>query len=149
VTRTPRRGWSGRCSGTSAGSANLRSGIDGHFGEGTERAVRALQYDLLHAVQHGSDGDAPVALTTFNRGRVAGVTDVLDEGLAGCLEDLLGDDRVPTLPRSDDPARENREAFAAVQSLTGLRVPRPFLLAILLQESGGQHFRTPTSTCAS
>jgi putative peptidoglycan binding protein len=126
----------------------LRSGIDGQFGQGTESAVRALQYDLLHAVQHGADGDAPVALTTFNRGRVSGVTGVLDEGLAGCLEDLLGDARVPTLPRSDDPVRENREAFAAVQALTGLRVPRLFLLALLLQESGGQHFRIPTSTNA-
>jgi hypothetical protein len=126
----------------------LRSGIDGQFGEGTESAVRALQYDLLFAVQHGADGDAPVALTTFNRGRVRDVTGVLDEHLAGCLEDLLDDDRVPPLPRSDDPARQNLAAFAAVQSLTGLRVPRMFLLAILLQESGGWHFRIPTSTDA-
>jgi hypothetical protein len=126
----------------------LRSGIDGQFGEDTERAVRALQYDLLHAGQHGSDGDAPVALTTFNRGRVSGVTGVLDERLAGCLEDILADDRITPLPRSDDPARANRSAFEAVQALTGLGVPRPFLLAILLQESGGQHFRTPTATNA-
>jgi hypothetical protein len=126
----------------------LRSGIDGQFGAGTEQAVRALQFDLLHAGQHGADGDAPVALATFNGGRVTSVTGVLDEGLAACLEDILGDARVPTLPRSDDPTRANREAFAALQSLTGLRVPRPFLLAILLQESGGQHFRTPTATNA-
>jgi hypothetical protein len=126
----------------------LRSGIDGHFGEGTERAIRALQWDLLHAVQRGPDGEAPVALGTFNRERVAGVTGVLDEGLAACLEDMLGDARVPTLPRSDDPAGANREVFAGVQALVGLRVPRPFLIAILLQESGGLHFRTPTAANA-
>ena len=40
---------------------------DGRFGDGTASAVRALQYDLLTAGQHGSDGDAPVALQTFNR----------------------------------------------------------------------------------
>lgn len=119
----------------------LRSGIDGEFGEGTELAVRALQYDLLHAGQQGADGEAPVALSTFNAGRVTTVTGVLDEGLAACLEDMLGDARVTRLPRSDDPARANREAFAAVETLTGLPVPRTFLLAILLQESGGQHYQ--------
>lgn len=126
----------------------LRSGIDGQFGEGTERAVRALEWDLLHAVRHGADGEAPVSLRDFNRGRVTEVTGILDERLAACLEDLLTDDRVSALPRSDDPVRANREALAGVQSLTGLRVPRPFLLAILLQESGGLHFRTPTTTNA-
>jgi len=126
----------------------LRSGIDGGFGEGTERAVRALQFDLLHAVQRGSDGAAPVTLREFNRERVTSVTGTLDENLAGCIEDILADPRVPALPRSDDPARANREAFASVQSLVGLRVPRPFLLAILLQESGGLHFRIPTAASA-
>jgi hypothetical protein len=126
----------------------LRSGIDGDYGEGTERAVRALQWDLLHAVPRGSDGEAPVSLRAFNRGRVGAVSGVLDEGLAACLEDLLTDPRVPALPRSDDPARANREVFASVQHLAGLSVPRPFLLAILLQESGGLHFRLPTPTNA-
>jgi hypothetical protein len=126
----------------------LRSGIDGQFGEGTERAVRALQWDLLHAVQRGTDGEAPVALRTFNRDRVTGITGILDEPLAACIEDILADSRVTPLPRSDDPARANREAFASVQALAGLRVPRPFLIAILLQESGGLHFRTPTANNA-
>jgi putative peptidoglycan binding protein len=126
----------------------LRSGIDGQFGDGTERAVRALQWDLLHAVQRGSDGDAPVSLTAFNRGRIASVTGVVDEPVAGCIEDLVTDGRVPMLPRSNDPVRANRETFAGIQALVGLRVPRPFLLAILLQESGGQHFRTPTTADA-
>ena len=126
----------------------LRSGIDGNFGEGTERAVRALQWDLLHAVPRGSDGEAPVTLRAFNRARVTGVSGVLDENLAACLDEILTDPRVRPLPRSDDPAAANRTAFASVRTLAGLSVPRPFLLAILLQESGGQHFRTPTTANA-
>ena len=126
----------------------LRSGLDGQFGGGTEAALRALQFDLLHAVQPGSDGEAPVTLREFNRERVTSVTGTLDENLAACIEDILADPRVPTLPRSDDPARANREALASVQSLVGLRVPRQFLLAILLQESDGLHFRIPTAANA-
>src|SRR5262245_61739083 len=122
----------------------LRAGIDGQFGEGSERAVRALQYDLLNAVAHGSDGDAPVSVKAYNRGRVTSITGGCDQGLVACIEEMLADHRLPTLPRSDDPGRANREAFAALQTLVGLSVPRPYLLAILLQESDGQHFRTPT-----
>jgi len=121
----------------------LRSGIDGRFGGGTSSAVRALQLDLLTGGQHGRDGDAPVALRTFNRGRVVAPTGVVDERLAGCIEDLLGDHRVPALPRSADPAEANREALAQIQRLVGLPVPRAFLVAILLQESGGWHYRQP------
>jgi hypothetical protein len=123
----------------------LRSGIDGQFGEGTERAVRALQWDLCNAVGPASDGAPPVALTTFNRGRVTDLTGVVDEPLAACIEEMLDDARVPALPRSDDPAEANRQALASVQGLVGLTVPRPFLLAILMQESQGQHFLTPTA----
>jgi hypothetical protein len=122
----------------------LRSGIDGQFGEGTERAVRALQWDLLHPVPRAADGEAPVVLRALNRGRVERVTGILDERLAACIEDILADPRVRPLPRSDDPVAANQAAFASVQRLVGLPVPRPFLLAVLLQESGGQHFRTPT-----
>jgi peptidoglycan hydrolase-like protein with peptidoglycan-binding domain len=122
----------------------LRAGIDGQFGEGSERAVRALQYDLLNAIAHGRDGDAPVSVKAYNRGRVTGITGVCDQGLVACIEEMLADHRMPTLPRSDDPGRDNRAAFTALQTLVGLSVPRPYLLAILLQESDGQHFRTPT-----
>ena len=122
----------------------LRSGIDGRFGGGTSSAVRALQLDLLTGGQHGSDGDAPVALRTFNRGRVATVTGVVDERLAACIEDLLGDRRIPALPRSADPAAANRAALARIERLVGLPVPRSFLVAIVLQESGGWHYRQPT-----
>jgi Putative peptidoglycan binding domain len=76
----------------------LRIGIDGWFGPVTERAVRALQFDLLYAGRHGNDGDAPVAIRTFNRGRVAAVTGVVGERLAACIEDMTSgtqaDDRL-------------------------------------------------------
>lgn len=121
----------------------LRSGIDGRFGAGTGSAVRALQLDLLTGDRHGRDGDAPVALRAFNRGRVSAPTGVVDQPLAGCIEDLLDDRRVPRLPRSPDPVAANREALAQIERLVGLPVPRPFLVAIFLQESGGWHYRQP------
>ena len=50
----------------------LRSGIDGGFGPGTELAVKALQHDLLnnHGRSTRGDGDAPVRVLDYNRGRV-------------------------------------------------------------------------------
>ena len=126
----------------------LRGGVDGKFGDGTEAAVRALQADLLANDGGGSDGPAPVALRDFNRGRVAAVTGVCDEGVAACLDELINDASVPKLPRSDDPARANREAVEAVVALTGLSVPLPFLLAVLEQESDLHHFRVPAGADA-
>lgn len=121
----------------------LRSGIDGRFGAGTGSAVRALQLDLLTGGQHGRDGDAPVALRTFNRGRVSAPTGVVDERTAACIEDLLSDHRIPSLPRAADPVQANRAALAQIERLVGLPVPRAFLVAIFLQESGGWHYRQP------
>src|SRR5262245_53623202 len=98
----------------------LRAGIDGQFGEGSERSVRSLQYDLLNAIAHGRDGDAPVSVKAYNRGRVTGITGVCDQGLVACIDEMLTDHRLPTLPRSNDPGRANRDAFAALQTLVGL-----------------------------
>jgi peptidoglycan hydrolase-like protein with peptidoglycan-binding domain len=123
----------------------LRAGLDGRFGRETERAVRALQTDLLGNHGVGSDGAAPVAVASFNRGRVTAVTGQVDEACAACLDDLLGDPGVPQLPRSTDPGAANREALEAVRQLVGPGVPVPFLLAILQQESGLTHFRVPTA----
>jgi len=123
----------------------LRSGLDGQFGQGTEQAVRSLQWDLLFNNGTGTDGAAPVPMTSYNSGRVAAIDGVLDERLATCLEDILADDRVPSLPRSARPATDNQRALDQVRSLDHAPVPVPFLLAILGQESGCQHFRVPTA----
>jgi hypothetical protein len=122
----------------------LRSGLDGQFGHGTEQAVRSLQWDLLFNDGTGTDGAAPVPMTSYNGGRVTAIDGVLDERLAACLEEILDDDRVPSLPRSARPATDNRRALERVRSLDHAPVPVPFLLAILGQESGGRHFRVPT-----
>lgn len=123
----------------------LRTGLDGQFGEGTERAVRGLQLDLMKNDGRGPDGAAPVALRDFNHGRVLDATGIVDGRLAACIEDLLAADPVPRIPRADDPAVENGKVLDALRTLTGLPVPRPVLLAILQQESGFLHFRVPTA----
>jgi peptidoglycan hydrolase-like protein with peptidoglycan-binding domain len=124
----------------------LRGGLDGVFGDGTERAVRAFQLDLLTNDGSGSDGHAPVALRSYNRGRIAAPTGVVDEGVAACLEDMLGDDRIPTLPQSQDPVADNARALATVSALDHPRVPVAFLIAVLAQESDLHHFRIPTAS---
>jgi hypothetical protein len=122
----------------------LRRGIDGNFGDGTERAIRALRYDLLHNDGKGKDGNAPIAVTSYNRGRVAApVTAVLDEGLAACIGDMLSDPAYPALPLSTTPAADNARAIAAIAVWHSTVAPTPFVLAIVLQESTGLHFAVP------
>jgi hypothetical protein len=90
----------------------LRQGIDGIFGAGTTRAIRALQYDLLNNRGNStdSDGSAPVAMVSFNDNgevrRVTAITGVLDEALVQCLEIILGDGRVPPTERHRSARRE-------------------------------------------
>ncbi|MDT8999577.1 peptidoglycan-binding domain-containing protein [Paucibacter sp. APW11] len=128
----------------------LRGGIDGSFGPGTQAAVAALQYDLLHndGSSKGGDGAAPVAIKSFNGAGgvapVAAVTGVFDQSLAACLVALRGDTRIPTLPEAQDPAAENARAMAAVANSRSTVAPTPFILAIVKQESSGQHFQLPT-----
>ncbi len=121
----------------------LRSGLDGGFGPETERAVRALQADLLFNDGRGPDGRAPVALKDLNRGRITAVSGVVDEHFVACVEDLLGSPQIPQLPRADDPVAENQRVVETIRSSTPAAVPVPFLLAILRQESGLLHFRVP------
>lgn len=122
----------------------LKEGIDGNFGGETERAVKALQYDLLFNTGEGKgDGAAPVRLTDHNRGRVSGITGVVDQALAGCIADLLNDGNCPTLPSAQNPTDENRKFLANVAAFQTTEVPLPFLLAILKQESGFKHFCEP------
>jgi len=123
----------------------FRGALDGVFGPATEGGVRALQADLLYNDGQGSDGRAPIALTSFNRTRVRQIDGVLDDRLAQCLDDLLADGRVTELPRSADPGADNRRAREAVLRMDARTVPPPFLLAILRQETGLLHFQIPTA----
>ena len=124
----------------------LRAGIDGDFGSGTESAVCALQYDLTHAASYPTsrDGPPPVRISDYNRGRIAAVTGALDQNLAACLDDLMTDDKVPKLPSATDPAGENRRAVGLITGMANTAAPAPFILAMMLQESGGQHYRVPS-----
>jgi hypothetical protein len=122
----------------------LRSGIDGAFGKGTTQALRALQFDLLHTSKPGSDGTPPVSMAAFNKGRVTAITGVLDQGLAACLQELLSDPDVPQLPQSPNPGADNQRAMDAILRSSGQRAPAPFVGAMVMQESNGQHFRVPT-----
>ena len=128
----------------------LRAGIDGAFGNGTASAVRALQYDLLNntAASTGDDGLAPVSVTSFNDDGsgsqpLIAVDGVVDEALAGCIEAMLGDARVPQLPSADDPAAENKRALAAIEAAPSTTAPTPFIAAMVMQESNGRHFNVP------
>jgi hypothetical protein len=123
----------------------LRNGIDGKFGSMSERAVKALQYDLLHNVGRTTrdDGGAPVRVVDFNRGRVVAVTGILDQGLAGCISDMLDDPNFPTLPKADKPREENSKIVTLMKELPPEEVPVPYLMGILTQESGLKHFNEP------
>lgn len=116
----------------------LRRGIDGLFGEGTGRAVRALQFDLLYT--DDTTAGAPVSVRDHNRGRVSEATGRIDPETAACIRDLLDDPRFILLPSSQDPEAEN----ARIDAFTTNLVPLPFLQAILRQESGLKHFEVPT-----
>lgn len=122
-----------------------RCGIDGRFGTGTESAVMALRHDLLHndGRSRGGDGSAPVSVLDFNRGRVVRVTGEVDENLAGCIADMIGDPSFPTLPCAKDPAGENAAILETLRGTPPTEVPMPFLLGILRQESGLKHFNQP------
>lgn len=123
----------------------LRAHIDGVVGSGTRAAVAALQHDLLTngGGSAARDGGAPVSVRNYNRGRVTAVTGELDAGLAACMAEMLHDPAFPQLPYSNDPVSANRAALLTVASLPPQTVPTPFLLGIVLQESGGKHFREP------
>jgi hypothetical protein len=124
----------------------LSRGIDGDFGLGTHQAVRRLQFDLIHNDGRSTNGDgqAPIALTTFNRG-VTDITGVVDAALADSIEAALADPRVRHLPLSDDPVAANRTAMASVQDIRSTIASVPYLLAIFQQESSGQHYAVPRS----
>lgn len=118
----------------------LGKGIDGDFGQGTERAVRALQYDLLH---HAGGNGAPLAIREYCGGRVTAVTGVVESGLAACIDDMINATAFVKVPSSATPSDDNKRALDAVRAMTNLAVPKPFLLAVLGQESNWRHFAVP------
>ncbi len=123
----------------------LRRTIDGAFGAGTRRAVMALQHDLL--VNDGrsaqGDGAAPVPINGYNKGRVSAATGIVDQGLVACIVDMLDDAAYPKLPDTADPVASNRAAVQIIADMPAARVPPPWLLAILTQETGLQHYAVP------
>jgi hypothetical protein len=123
----------------------LRNGIDGGFGPVTQLAVKALQYDLLHNDGRSirNDGNAPLSVLDFNRGRVVAVTGVMAQGLAGCIADMVGDPDFPSLPKANDPREENQKIVTLMREMPSREVPIPFLLGILMQESGLKHYNEP------
>lgn len=123
----------------------LKSGIDGAFGPGTQRAVRALRYDLLHNDGRSTRGDgrAPVRVLDYNRGRVFRLGDEVDERLAACIADMLDDAGFPKLPFSTQPKQDNRRVVAEMKALPAGTAPVPFLMAMLTQESGLKQFNEP------
>lgn len=133
----------------------LHHGIDGNFGPGTEIAIRALQYDLLHnhGESRGGDGRAPVAIADYNGAALAGggqavtaVTGVLDQDLAACIAHLLDDAAMIKLPSAADPSVQNAQAMQVIRALASTSAPTPFIAAMLQQESNGQHYRVPSQT---
>jgi peptidoglycan hydrolase-like protein with peptidoglycan-binding domain len=125
----------------------LKIGIDGIFGPDTERAIRALQCDLLNNDGSETDGRAAVAMTQFNQGRdgkrVTAVTGILDAHLADAIADARGHPGVGTLPNAVDPVGENKKAMNAIAAVTSATAPPPFIVAIAQQESDGRHFHVP------
>jgi len=121
----------------------LRRGIDGAFGSGTERAVKALQHDLLNNDGRGRDGNAPVRLLDYNKGRVLDVTGQVDQAMAGCISDMLDDPAFLKLPKADDPKAANGEVAEQLAATRSKDAPVPFLRAMFKQESNGRHFNEP------
>ncbi len=123
----------------------LRKGIDGQFGSGTERAIKALQHDLLH--NHGEstrrDGDSAMAMIDLNHGRVTDINGVCDNHLAGCIGDLLACDEFPKIPSVENPREENSQIVEKMAAMKSKQIPIPFLMAILKQESNLQHYNVP------
>lgn len=119
------------------------AGINGVYDSATERAVRALQIDLLKPAQP----NVPGGISRYNGigggPRVTSVTGTVDEALANCISAILADSEFAKLPESDNATSDNARALAAIRAHTGSVAPSPFVVAIVQQESGGRHYAVP------
>jgi peptidoglycan hydrolase-like protein with peptidoglycan-binding domain len=122
--------------------------VDGVFGGMTRRCVIALQFDLMRndGQSTAKDGNAPVAVKSYNNGSVTSLTGVVDQGLAACIAAMVDDSNFPKIPFSANPADDNQHALTAVGEAAASKVPLPFLLQILTQESGQRQFQVPSSS---
>lgn len=122
------------------------AGINGVYDDATERAVRALQLDLLKPAQP----NAPGGISHYNGigggARVTAVTGAVDEALANCIGAILADAAFAKLPESDNSSSDNALALASIRAHTGSVAPSPFVVAIVQQESGGSHYVVPRGT---
>lgn len=123
----------------------LGSGIDGVFGDGTARAVRALKIDLNEndGGSRGRDGRSPVAVRDYAEGHGFVVDGSIDDRLARIITTMMADPAFPKIPSAENPAAENARAIAMLQGIAGVGVPMPILLAMMQQESGRRHFNMP------
>ena len=115
------------------------AGITGLFDADTERAVRALQIDLLKP----DPGDAIARYNGVGGVRVSVITGVLDQALAGAMAAMLADTQFAGVPESDDPTGDNARALAEIRSNPARAAPTPFVIAIVRQESGAKHYVVP------
>ena len=67
----------------------------------------------------------------------------VDFRLAQCISEMLDDPNFPILPQAADPAAENRKIVSTLKAMASPAAPVPFLLGILMQESGLKHFNEP------
>jgi len=120
--------------------------VDSRFGSGTENGVKALQHDLLTNEGKGSDGHAPVALTSYNKGRVTSVTGVVDQNTAQCIAEILDDAKFIRLPFADDPVSANKIVVQKIATTPSTIVPMRFIASMLKQESDLKHYNESDAT---
>lgn len=118
---------------------NYMRQVDGQFGRGgsTERAVKAIQYDLIEGRLRGKD---------WNQGRIKEVNGVVDEQLAVIIKEMLdaSSEEFFKVPFHPDPGRANRKAAKLLteqeERIIAQGVPPTYLRAILKQETGMSHY---------
>lgn len=121
----------------------LKEGIDSKFGNGTQLAVKSLQYDLMHNTCDSTQRDGKettVRVTDYNKQRVLEVNGEVDENLAACINDMLEDPDFPKPEGTDNPERENKKVMTEIKSLSNPPLPLSVFIRILKQEITLQNY---------